>query len=151
MTTTEAEDTDHLGRCCFDSKDSRRKRPTTRFIRRSFVNREMSVDYEPEMNIKYLTVLHSREGKQRPQQQTFYGWYVFGTNCVNSGGGDIVPDETNENPWHCNVVAPDSPEQSDELLHFYEKIAAHSRWVEQSDSQSELSPSVEEFLRGILK
>ena len=150
MTTKKIGGSDCLGRCCFNTKDANRNNARTQFILRSFVGREMSVDYQPQANGEYLTDLHTEEGKGRIPKQTFYGWYVFEADVVFSGGGGVASDATPENQWHSNVIPPDLQEASDELLQFYENIASNSCWLRRVDPTSTLLPSVEEFLEKTL-
>ena len=146
MTIKNIEDTDQLGRCCFDTKYANRK-PNTGYIRRAFGDRQMSVDYNPEDNISFLTSLHVAEAARRTSGQSFHGWYVFEARIVTESGGEVVPDATHDNPWHCNVISPDL-EEGDELLQFYGKISANADWL--SRSGPSLNPVVERELEDIL-
>ena len=141
MSTNRVDDLEQLGRCCFDSGQAGRENPRFRFVRRSFIQRRMSVDLLLNADIQYLTRLHDDEGHNRNPEQRFHGWYVFPVEAVRLNGGEIEPDPTPSNTWHANVISPDPAEGADALDHFFGKIAAKAHWRERS-----IGPSLEEFL-----
>ena len=144
MATNNLDDLEQLGRCCFDSAQAGRPNPRLRFIKRSFVDRMMSVDLLLQSDVQLLTQIHEEEGKGRTPPQRFHGWYVFPVEVVQINNGKIEPDPTLNNPWHANVISPDISEDPDALEHFYGKIAANSFWQERS-----FGPALEEFLERV--
>ena len=96
--------------------------------------------------MRFLTELHDREGKDRQTPQVFYGWYVFEAGIARLNGGEVVPDRTDENPWHANVVCPDISEGQDALDQFFKEISENAHWRDGEDSLPVIYPSVQEFL-----
>ena len=141
MVTSPVVDTEDLGRCCFDRRESSRRNPRARFIRRSFLDGKMSVDRLSDSDRQVLRLVHDEEASRRNPPRTFHGWYVFRADSVRSVGWDISPDPTPKNPWHSEVVRPESLEDEDEFLQNCSKIASQSRWVDRPMSQE-----IEEFL-----
>lgn len=119
-------DTEALGRCCYDRRESGRHRPRGRFIRRSFVNGQMSVDRLSDDNVQTLCRLHDAEARRRNNQR-FHGWYVFMAVAIRSVGWGVAPCPTPTNQWHAEVSRPDL-EQDDVVLQNCNKIASQARW-----------------------
>ncbi len=144
MVAQYVDDSEDLGRCCFDSRDSGRPRPRSRFIRRSFVNGLMSVDRLQDVDVYVLRCVHDAEALARTPPRTFHGWYVFTAATVRSAGWEVYPDPTNRNPWHSQVHLPDSMEEEDDFLQSCNKIASQSHWLVRPMSQAD-----EEFLADV--
>ena len=122
------EDQEPLGRCCFDSADSGKTRARTRFIRRGFVERIMSVDELLLADQHHLVYVHGIESRARRQPQRFHGWYVFGVNVPLSNAGDVQHGPTLNNPWHAEVISPHPDLDRDEFIQLCEKIASATNW-----------------------
>lgn len=139
-------DSEDLGRCCFDSRDARRHRPRTRFIRRSFDRQGlMSVDRLENADVHALRRLHDAEGmERRPTPRTFHGWYVFSAGAVRNAGWDVRPDPTTNNPWHSQVHLSDSSDEEDAFIESCQKIASQSWWKDPPMSQD-----TEDFLEQV--
>ena len=146
MSADKIEDADPIGRCCFFEDQARRTKPRRGFIKRSFIDSEMSVDHLLDADLRSLTEIHDREGASRPVPLAFYGWYVFEAGVVRHNGGEVVPDKTDENPQHANVVSPDPAEGQDALDQFFKEISENAHWQEREDLLPVISPPVREFL-----
>ena len=128
VTTGCVADTEALGRCCYDrreSGESGRHKPRMRFIKRSFLNGQMSVDRLSDDNDQTLCRLHDAEALSRTQR--FHGWYVFKAVAVRSVGWGVAPCPTSANQWHAEVSCPD-PEQDDVLTQNCSKVASQASW-----------------------
>ena len=129
VTTGCIADTEALGRCCYDRRESggsERLHPRARFIKRSFsLNGQMSVDRLSDDNDQTLCRLHDEEALSRKQR--FHGWYVFKAVAVRSVGWGVAPCPTRANQWHAEVSRPD-PEQDDVLTQNCSKIASQASW-----------------------
>ena len=143
MVTQYVDDSEDLGRCCFDSDDSGRLRPRARFIRRSFVNGLMSVDRLQHADTYVLRCVHDAEALNRTPPRTFHGWYVFTAASVRSAGWEVYADQTTRNPWHSQIHLPGSLDD-DDLLQSCNKIASQSQWHVRPMSQAD-----EEFLADV--
>lgn len=141
MVTSCVDDTEALGRCCFDSKEARRRNPRGRFIRRSFVDGLMSVDRLESADIQILCGVHDAEAVERKPPRSFHGWYVFTAASVRTAGWEANPDPTCANPWHAEVCLPNLVEQEDNLLQNCNRIASQASWHERP-----LSSADEDFL-----
>ena len=134
-----------LGRCCFDRQHSRRKRPRTQFIKRSFDRQGlMSVDRLQDVDVYFLCNLHDAEATRRRPPRTFHGWYVFTAKIVRSAGWDVNPDPTKENPWHSQICQMDETEEEDDFVQNCQKIASNSWWKDRP-----MSRDTEDFLEQV--
>ena len=138
-------DHEALGRACFDSDQAGRRKPRTRFIERSFVGGECSVDLLDRADHHRLASLHDHEGAVRVPPRTFHGWYVFSADAVRSVGWDAWPDPTLENPWHAEVRKGQIGDADDANRQNCEKVAALSLWRDRPMSRED-----EEFLDNLL-
>lgn len=119
---------DILGRCCFDSKDAKPKRPRSRFIRRSFVNSSMSVDQLTGADHVALTNLHDSEAASRTPPRNFHGWWTFEAISVWNNGWSITLAPTHNNRWHAEVNLSESTEEEDTFKQKCSKLASLSVW-----------------------
>ena len=143
------EDSDLIGRCCFFPDQAKREKPRRGFIKRCFAGQEMSVDHLKGPDMHFLTKLHDREGGNRSTPLIFYGWYVFEVSIARLNGGEVVLDKTDENPWHANVIHPDSTEGQDAIDQFFKEISENSHWRDREESFPMMLPSIEEFLEQV--
>lgn len=144
-------DADPIGRCCFFADQAKRTKPRRGFIKRSFTDLKMSVDHLLDADMKFLTELHDQEGKARTMPQVFYGWYVFKAGIVRLNGGKVVPDGTDENSRHANVICPELTEGQDALDQFFKEISENAHWREREDTLPAIYPSIQEFLEQAVK
>ena len=144
MVAEHVDDTETLGRCCFERKEAGRRNPRGRFIRRSFINGLMSVDRLESADIQVLCTVHDAEAVVRKPPRIFHGWYVFTVASVRATGWDVQPDPTCVNPWHAEVCLPDLLEQEDDLLQNCNRIASQASWRARP-----LSLGDEEFLSDV--
>lgn len=153
MVTQNIGDPEDLGRCCFESKESGRRNPRVRFLRRSFVGGAMSVDRLESADSWSLCNLHDLEGSRRTPPRDFYGWYVFTAALVRSVEWCVVSEPTPENPWHAEVHRQlGTTEQEDHFLQDCNKVASQARWSARligPESARPIKADDEEFLENV--
>ena len=121
------------GRCVFSSSHRRKaantgKVPYQAFLEKAGV-REISVDRLNCTTPDKSAANGRRVGEQRDPPLNFYGWAVVSTERVRNVGCNVVDSPLPGNPYHADIVLPDSVAANrEEQEHYAVTLAGMAGW-----------------------
>ena len=126
-------DWEELGRCVF-SRSQRRIAanagviPYEVFLER-IGERKISVDRLNRTTPEEAAAKARRVGEQRNPARNFYGWAVIDAEQVRKAGCSVEHSPLLDNPYHADIVLPDSAmENQEKQEHYAFDLANMARW-----------------------
>lgn len=124
---------EELGRDIFSERQSKQAAngtvPLQVFLERIGI-RELSVDrLTCAPTTAEVAAIAERVGARRDPPRNFYGWAVVETGKVRQIGGRVKASPLPCNPYHADIVFPDTAVESEEAQRQYAaKLAGKSKW-----------------------
>ena len=124
---------EELGRAIFFRSHRRRASNTGLIPYQAFLEqageRRISVDRLTRAPLPDVAANARRVGEQRDPPRNFYGWAVVRVSQVRNAGCEVEDSPLPGNPYHADIVLPDSIEDNrDEQELYAVMLAGMARW-----------------------